>query len=540
MTSPTSARSSLFTWRRMLLAGVWLASLGAAFLVGAFAYKYRIRIRAMLSSVQGGEMIATNLHTVSVAKLRMPEGFAGGRDGGLAPLAEGVLLADREGALWYVGADRTPRALTLRVPVNGEALRTDADIVGLINPQQFGVKDVMIQALPSGLRLFVSHNQWMPDSNCYVLRVSSLETTEAVLSGAAAGDAAWRTVFDSSPCYELSTMPGGGSPHPTLGAGGRLAMLDDHQLAVTVGGFKGELELESVEKYWDRSNSYGKSVLVDLRTGASRILTIGHRNPQGLTRDAAGRLWLTEHAARGGDELNLLQDGANYGYPAVSYGTAYGEVIWPGNPRQGYHEGYAKPQFAWVPSIGISQLLQVSGPAFSYWKGDLIVASLAAQSLFRVRVDGDRVTFVEPVPIGHRVRDLAEQADGTLVLKTDDDLLVYLFPLEARRADDPSLTPVARGELLASGCTGCHAMVDGAADGIGPNLHGVSGRDVAARRGFAYSAALRAAGGEWTPERLRAYIADPGAAIPGTTMPRVRGYSDRELDDLIAYLGTLR
>ncbi|MBX3173928.1 MAG: PQQ-dependent sugar dehydrogenase [Gemmatimonadaceae bacterium] len=524
----------------MLVAVLWMASLGVTFLAGAVAYKYRVRIRAMLSSVQGGEMIATNLYNIRVAKLRMPEGFAGGRDGGLAPLRDGVLLADREGALWFVGADRVPQALALRVPVNSEALRTDPDIEGLINAAQFGVKDVMIQALPNGLRLFVSHNQWNPDENCYVLRVSALETTESALTGGAAGEGSWRTLFDSSPCYELSTLPGGVSPHPTLGAGGRMALLDDQHLVLTIGGFKGELELETAEKYWDRSNSYGKTVVVDLGSGESRILTIGHRNPQGLTRDNAGRLWLTEHAARGGDELNLLTDGANYGYPAVSYGTAYGEMSWPGNPRQGHHEGYAKPHFAWVPSLGISQLIQVNGPAFAHWRDDLLVSSLAAQSLFRVRLEGDRVTFVEPVPIGHRVRDLVEQADGTLVAKTDDDVLVYLFPQEALSMDDPSLTPVERGGLLASSCSGCHALSDGAPDGIGPNLHGVIGRNLAARRGFAYSAALRAAGGSWSAERLRAYIVDPSAAVPGTTMPSIRSFTERELDDLLAYFGSLR
>ena len=296
-------------------------------------------------------------------------------------------------------------------------------------------------------------------------------------------------------------------------------------------------ETESVD------NSYGKTMLFDLVTGQSRVYTRGHRNPQGLAVGSDGRVWSTEHGPKGGDELNRLLDGKDYGAPHVTYGTEYGMMTWPGNPYQGRHEGYEKPTYAWVPSIAVSQLIVVERDAFPYWKGDLIVSSLKDASLYRIRIEGDRAVFAEPIPIGHRIRDIIETADGSIVLKTDDDFLVYLEPaseLSARQSDAP-----ARGELLASQCQGCHTFEQGGASGLGPNLWGIVGRKVASADGFVYSDALRNSRpkldmGRWTPESLRSYIASPGTFAPGTTMELTTTYSESQVADLVAYLETLK
>ena len=132
---------------------------------------------------------------------------------------------------------------------------------------------------------------------------------------------------------------------------------------------------------------------------------------------------------------------------------------------------------------------------------------------------------------------------GRIVLKTDDNFLVYLAPaseLSASESDAPK-----RGELLASQCQGCHTFERGGASGLGPNLWGIVGRKVAFADGFVYSDALRASRstlnmGRWTPEALRSYIANPGAFAPGTTMELTTTFNESQVADLVAYLETLK
>ena len=115
--------------------------------------------------------------------------------------------------------------------------------------------------------------------------------------------------------------------------GGRLLLLDANTLLLSLGdhGFSG---IEGGAAYaQDPQAMYGKTLRIDLRTHAISFNTLGHRNPQGLYAAPDGRIWETEHAARGGDELNLLQPGANYGWPLVTYGTDYGALIWHLQPR---------------------------------------------------------------------------------------------------------------------------------------------------------------------------------------------------------------
>jgi len=89
--------------------------------------------------------------------------------------------------------------------------------------------------------------------------------------------------------------------------------------------------------------SYGKTILIHLDDGTSEIYSLGHRNPQGLYVTPEGAIWSTEHGPQGGDELNLIVRGANYGWPLVTYGTDYGSAAWPLSHVQGRHDGYQQP-----------------------------------------------------------------------------------------------------------------------------------------------------------------------------------------------------
>src|SRR5690606_9605795 len=131
---------------------------------------------------------------------------------------------------------------------------------------------------------------------------------------------------------------------------------------------------------------------------------------------------------------NRIAEGNNYGWPFVTYGVQYGMTRWPLSDTQNRHDGYTKPVFAWIPSIGVSNLIQVQGflPA---WDGDLLVGSLVGETLHRLRYSDGRVIFDEPVRIGERVRDLDELEDGTIVVWTNDADIVEIRPAKPSEPD---------------------------------------------------------------------------------------------------------
>ncbi len=141
------------------------------------------------------------------------------------------------------------------------------------------------------------------------------------------------------------------------------------------------------------------------------IWSYGHRNPQGADIDERGRLWISEHGAKGGDEVNLVKRGANYGWPVISYGTHYsGEKIGEGNRKPGMEQ----PRLYWDPSIAPSGLMVYSGGMFPGWRGDIFVGSLKFDYI--ARLSGDPLREVEQIkgPETERVRDIVLAPDGAI------------------------------------------------------------------------------------------------------------------------------
>lgn len=147
----------------------------------------------------------------------------------------------------------------------------------------------------------------------------------------------------------------------------------------------------------------------------------GHRNPQGATlRESDGALFTVEHGARGGDEVNLVRPGLNYGWPVITHGVAYsGAKIGEGTAK----EGMEQPQHYWVPSIATSGMAFYAGEAFPDWQGDIFVGGLRGEVLARLEMDGDRIVAEERLLQGElgRIRDVRSGPDGLLYLLTDED-----------------------------------------------------------------------------------------------------------------------
>jgi glucose/arabinose dehydrogenase len=143
----------------------------------------------------------------------------------------------------------------------------------------------------------------------------------------------------------------------------------------------------------------------------AEIWTLGHRNPLGLAFDGAGQLWNVEMGPQGGDELNRVERGQNYGWPIVSNGVNYGGGHIPDHDTR---PDFAPPAVYWVPSISPSSLLFYDGDAFPEWQGSAFVGGLSSQSIRRIEFDGDSASEAEFFDMGMRIRGLAEGPDGAI------------------------------------------------------------------------------------------------------------------------------
>lgn len=218
-----------------------------------------------------------------------------------------------------------------------------------------------------------------------------------------------------------------GTSHP----GGRLLFLRDKTLLLTVGdGFEYRDAAQDMRSHLgkvlrltrDGAPASGNPFL-DRPDVAPEIWTSGHRNIQGLTLDpATGLVWAHEHGPRGGDEVNQLEPGRNYGWPRISYGIDYdGTVI----TERAVDPRFERPRFYWAPSIAPSGLTVYRGSRYSSWDGRFFVGALAARGLVRLSIGKDTPYLVEEqrmlLGLRKRIRDVRTGPDGLIYLLTDEE-----------------------------------------------------------------------------------------------------------------------
>ena len=260
-------------------------------------------------------------------------------------------------------------------------------------------------------RLFVSFPQYVASRRCVRVAVNRVD----VRLGARPRILAQARVIRTRPCVP---------PKAIQHASGRLARINDTAAYLTVGDL-GYRKINS-----RRARGQLGSVLRIAEGKKARRISQGHRNGQGLLIDSSGNLWETEHGPRGGDELNLIRRGRDYGWPFVTLGQPYGTGDYVMPRRTGTHRGYTRPKMAWVPSVATSEIVQVP-KRWRGWQGtagaDLLMGTLKDQSLWRIRVTGkERVVQRQRIPVGHRIRDLEVRPNGSLAATTDDGTLLII------------------------------------------------------------------------------------------------------------------
>ena len=309
----------------------------------------------------------------------------------------GVLVTERGGRLLHIAPGAAPRAV--------------AGVPAVYRNSQAGLFDVVLH--PDFARnhlLYLSHAAGTRSANF-------TRIVRARLDGG--------RLVDQKPIFEVRPVK-----DTPVHYGGRMAFLPDGSLVMTTGdGFdyreaaqRLSSGLGKIVRMRDDGRPLAGNPFVGTRNAWPYIWSYGHRNPQGLAVDpVTGRLWAHEHGPRGGDEVNLIVRGGNYGWPVATFGLDYsGATI---SPYKRY-PGMIDAPVVWVPSIAPSGLAVYRGALWPGWAGDLIVGALAAKQVRRIdldaagRVIGQQRLFPS---INERIRDVRVAPDGAIWLTTDAD-----------------------------------------------------------------------------------------------------------------------
>lgn len=217
--------------------------------------------------------------------------------------------------------------------------------------------------------------------------------------------------------------------------GVRIVWLPDRTMLVAIGDggnpplkIKGELSRQQAQKLdshlgkvlrlKDDGSIPKDNPFVKTANANPAIWSYGHRNIQGLDVDRrSGQVWATEHGSRGGDELNLIAAGKNYGWPVVTFSQEYtgGKIS-----DQTSRPGMVDPKLVWTPSIAPSGLLLYRGDRFPSWQGNIFAGALVSRQVVRIAIDNNKAVVRENIPIGQRVRDVRQGPDGLIYILTDE------------------------------------------------------------------------------------------------------------------------
>lgn len=503
--------------------------------------------------------VPTNFHSLEVATIRIGPPMGGG--GAITEVGGHIVHVSPLGRFGYLSSDLHLGPIALTAPMGVDLLRKSRyNTDTLFSWHHFRAYDLLpIETSPGHYDLYASFSRFV-NENCFqfaVWRARLVVTTSTV----AAASPDWDEIFTARPgCLRPKDR---GWRFLGLGAGGRMVRLDANTILVAVGDHQYDGFNDSWAAAQDPTTDLGKIVAIDLTTHKPRVYATGVRNPQGLVVTRDGRVFDTEHGPQAGDEINLIHDGGNYGWPLATYGMNYGypRRLWPFTKTPGEHEGFEKPVFSFTPAIGPSNLVEVDPKEFPLWTHDLVMGSLRGSTMYHLRIEGDRVRYVEPFysEAGVRFRDVIGLHDGRIAALTNNGT-VMIFRNAELHASEPRtllayglntlsealpeevppahLSPAERGkQVFEVSCGSCHSPTTDI--GPGPPLGGVLGRRVGSVPGFGYSKALKDYDGVWTEDLLLSFLTDPNAHFKGTVMPPPT-FDWLEFPAVVEYLKTLK
>jgi glucose/arabinose dehydrogenase len=364
-------------------------------IISGLAFSMSVLLAISLTPVQASDLTSN----LKVQSQDISETLVeGGRGAALAVLSDGSLL--------LAGGELGD---TLFSYSNNEL-----KVLGKISTQKergrdsrFGPTDIgVLSQSPTKAQLLISYPQLQKSKQCVRLVVFRYNLDR--IRNQVSKQERW---FIGNPC-----VPVGAIQH----AAGRIEVINSKRAYLTTG----DLGFSKI----NQRNARGTlGAVFEISAKSSKQLSQGHRNPQGIV--LVGKdLYISEHGPRGGDEINLISAGQDYGWPFVSYGAPYSSGDYVRPTKTGTHEGFTEPLYQWTPSVAPTELVLL--PRVNEWgnfKNHLVMGTLAAQSLFFIELTtNSEIGQVIQKPVGERIRDLELLPDHRLVATTDGGQLLYV------------------------------------------------------------------------------------------------------------------
>jgi glucose/arabinose dehydrogenase len=318
----------------------------------------------------------------------------------LAVMADGTLLfgGGRSGGelLVWNAQNKSMRSLGKLIPANKR-----------LNDSRFAITDIAVLSETKRIaNLLISYPRLGNNNRCVEVAVDQVRYNRQSQRVNKV-----KTWFVTKPCVPVSAVQ-----H----ASGRFAVIDKNSAYVTIGDL-GFPQINNRARRGDLGSIF--------RVSANQVMRIsqGHRNAQGILLFNGRDLLAAEHGPRGGDELNLIKPGSDYGWPFVTYGEPYSSGDYVRPEKTGTHVGYVEPLKYWVPSIAPTELVQLPKTGWGEWNGQLALGTLREMSLVLMKVDTDfKVTKTEVIRVGNRIRDLEVGVSGALIATTDEGELLEI------------------------------------------------------------------------------------------------------------------
>lgn len=272
---------------------------------------------------------------------------------------------------------------------------------------RFAINDIAVLSQTSrSAKLLVSYPRLGSSRNCVEIVIDQVNLN--LITKKATRATTW---FVTKPCVPISAVQ-----HTS----GRFAVIDENSAYVTIGDL-GYRQIGDRKKRGDLGSIFRVSA-----RGAVKV-SQGHRNAQGIVLYDNLHLLAAEHGPRGGDELNLIRQGGDYGWPFVTYGQPYGLGDYVRPNRTGTHAGFIEPLTSWSPSIAPTELVQLPKEGWGRWSGQLMLGTLARESLVLISLDRDLAVIDQQITsVDERIRDLEILPSSQVVASTDSGKLLFI------------------------------------------------------------------------------------------------------------------
>jgi aldose sugar dehydrogenase len=331
------------------------------------------------------------------------QGSNGERGAAIARLADGRLL---------LGGGSTGFTLFLYDLTNQQQITIGraAAASERINDSRFAITDIsVLTQTAETAQLLISYPRFNSEGRCVTVVVYSYRANFGAQPSLKRG----KMWFQSKPCVAISAVQ-----H----AAGRMELIDAKSAYLTIGDL-------GYPEIGDKTKRGTLGTVMKISAKKVTQISSGHRNAQGILLIGKD-LYTSEHGPRGGDELNLIQQGIDYGWPTVTYGERYspGDYVSPTNPES--HNGFRKPLTYWVPSVAPTELIQLpAASAWGQWSSSIVMGTLREESLIFIQMNNKRVVGqMQTVNVYERIRDLDVTKDGSIIATTDSGKLLVINP----------------------------------------------------------------------------------------------------------------